>query len=121
MTPPPSVRRRVHRLRRYYAAVRLPSTVHHRLRLSLPDAARSHPLPRAVRGISRFSRLESIVHVQGLGPRGTGQRLALTRLAVLPSGPTTPSASQRNDFAAQYLAYTNPCQRFANALAGVHA
>ena len=41
--------------------------------------------------------------------------------AVLPSGSTTPSASRRNDFAARHLAYTNPGQRFANALAGVHA
>ncbi len=44
-----------------------------------------------------------------------------TYLAVLPSGSTTPSGSRRNDFAARYLAYTNPCQRFANALADVHA
>ncbi len=73
------------------------------------------------RGISRFSRMENIVHAQGLGPRGTDQGLAITRLIMLPSGPTTPSASRRNDFAAQYLAYTNPCQRFANALTDVHA
>ena len=40
----PSVRHRVRRLRRYYASVRLLTTVRHRLRLCLPDAAR-HAIP----------------------------------------------------------------------------
>jgi hypothetical protein len=61
------------------------------------------------------------MHAEGLGPRGIDQVLAMARLIVLPSRPTTPSASQRNDFAARYLAYTNLCQRFANALTDVHA
>jgi hypothetical protein len=65
--------------------------------------------------------MELLVHAEGLGPRGTAQALAKAHLAVLPSKPTTSSASRRDDFAAPYLAYTSPCQRFADALAGIHA
>ena len=52
---------------------------------------------------------------------GPPRHSRIARLAVLPSKSITSSASQRNDFAGRYLAYTSPCQRFADALADTHA
>ena len=70
-------------------------------------------------GISQFSRTEIFEHAQGLGPRRAEGGLAMTPYLVLPSGPTTPSALQTADFAAQYLAYSTPCQRLGHVLADV--
>ncbi len=52
---------------------------------------------------------------------GPARHSRIAHPVVLPSKPTTLSASQRNDFAARYLACTSPCQRFADALADTHA
>ena len=47
--------------------------------------------------------------------------LAITRASVLPSAGQTASALQSESFAAQWLAYTLPCRRFAAGLATGHA
>src|ERR1700687_3218134 len=52
---PDHKRQLVRRLRRYYAAVRLPATVHHR-RTSLDFTMRPKPTGLGSRRISRFSR-----------------------------------------------------------------
>jgi len=46
------------------------------------------------------------------------QALAITRLSMLPSGKSRPSALGVNAFAAQWLAYMLPCRRFTATLAG---
>jgi hypothetical protein len=51
-----------------------------------------------------------------------GPSLALSRPSVLPSVTGTTSAPRdEGTFAAQWLAYALPCQRFANTLTGIGA
>ncbi len=49
------------------------------------------------------------------------QGTRMTRPAVLPSAVLNESAPEINAFAAQWLACTLPCQRFADSLAGAGA
>src|SRR6516165_5639301 len=112
----------VRRLPRYYAVVRLPPGVHvGRTADGLPrPTPRGEPggylrdLPFPVRGVS--------THAQGLRLRGVRGRLADS--ADL--GVAFRFASQRRhpggpDFAARWLAYVCPCQRFARTVTGTHA
>ena len=84
--------------------------------LGLPDAAcdvlcrrQTRDLPVPVRGVS--------VHARGLRPRGVPAQLAVSLRRMWPSasckGVGTPESVY---FAAQYPAYTYPCQRFTSAL-----
>src|SRR5262249_22933743 len=107
----------VQRLLRYYAIVRLPRGVH--AGSTVVDLVRptrrwtgGYPwdLPFPVRRVS--------THAQGLRLRGVRGRLANT----VALGVAFRFAQQRRhpgapDFAARWLAYVCPCQRFACALA----
>src|ERR1700724_238172 len=86
--------RRVRRSLSYYGEVRLPTTVHHRLRHSrLPMRTL-----RAYRHWSDVgspgSRARSVRTCQGLRPRRTVRRLAITPPSVLPSASLKASASR---------------------------
>jgi hypothetical protein len=104
--------RLVRGLLRYYAAVRLPVPVHHRL-TSLDFPMR----PTATAwGRHRPSRFPCKVHPCMFGVSDRAEPRPSSPLPpgrVLPSCALTPSAlrSQVN-FAAQYPPYTYPCQRF---------
>jgi hypothetical protein len=70
----------------------------------------------------RRSRAKSVRTCQCLRPRRAVWALALSRPSVLPSVTGTTSAPRmRGTFAAQWLAYALPCQRFANTLTGIGA
>ena len=68
------------------------------------------------------SRAKSVCTCQCLRPRRAVWALALSRPSVLPSV-TRKDVGTRDEgtFAAQWLAYALPCQRFANTLAGICA
>src|SRR5579862_3086886 len=72
-------------------------------------------------GRSPGSRARSVRTCQGLRPRGAGRLLALTQATVWPSASQTASALRSKAFAAQWLAYTIPCRRFAPGLATENA
>src|SRR5271166_4003433 len=81
----------------------------------LPDADRSPPgLTRGSRSPGFRSR--SLRTCQGLRPRRTGNALALTRAPVSPSAHDNGVGVPIDSFAAQWLAYTRPCRRFAPGL-----
>src|SRR5208337_1454463 len=80
----------------------------------LPDADRSpHARPRSR---SPGFRSRSFRTCQGLRPRRTGRALALTRAPVSPSAHDNGVGVPIDSFAAQWLAYTHPCRRFAPGL-----
>src|SRR5208337_3138553 len=80
----------------------------------LPDADRSpHARPRSR---SPGFRSRSLRTCQGLRPRRTGNALALTRAPVSPSAHDNGVGVPIDSFAAQWLAYTRPCRRFAPGL-----
>jgi hypothetical protein len=83
----------VRRLRSYYGEVRLPTSVHHRLRHSrLPDADQGMRQWSDVG--SPGSRTRSVRTCQGLRPRRAVQVLAITHPSVLPSASLKASASR---------------------------
>jgi hypothetical protein len=98
-------------------------SVHHRLRLylRLPDADQIGNVPVVGRGVSRFPRKE-LPHmpVSSTTPGRLGARdIAPIRVAFRQRNNV--SAQNETTFAAQWLAYALPCQRFADALADNHA
>jgi hypothetical protein len=98
-------------------------SVHHRLRLylHLPDADQIGNMPVVGRGVSRFPRKE-LPHmpVSSTTPGRLGARnLAPIRVAFRQRNDV--STQDESTFAAQWLAYALPCQRFADALAGSRA
>src|SRR4030088_2332327 len=113
----------VRRLHSYYGGVRLLMIVHHRLRLlafpTRTSAARM--LALADHEISRFPGKEG-AHMPGSkttpGPLGAPV-IAPIRVAFRPR--TDVGTEDEGTFAAQWLAYALPCQRFANTLTGIGA
>ena len=108
-------------LRRYYAAVRLPATVHlgliaHRLR----PAVRVR-LPTDGNGVSRFSRVEFLC-MHGVSDSAGRGALALSHAVMLSSGQDDTVDSLIGRFRSSQLRDTQPTyapsQRFRNALAG---
>src|SRR5664279_4995148 len=108
-------------LRRYYAAVRLPATVHlgliaHRLR----PAVRVR-LPTDGNGVSRFSRVEFLC-MHGVSDSAGRGALALSHAVMLSSGYGDTVDSLIRRFRSSQLRDTQPTyapsQRFRNALAG---
>src|SRR6266404_1699748 len=113
----------VRRLHSYYGGVRLLMIVHHRLRLlAFPTrTSAASMLALADHEISRFpSKERAHMPVSKTTPGRLGARVI---------APIRVAFRQRNDvgtqdegtFAAQWLAYALPCQRFANTLAGICA
>src|SRR5947207_8669731 len=113
----------VRRLHSYYGGVRLLMIVHHRLRLlaSPTRTSAARMLALADHEISRFpSRERAHMPVSKTTPGRLGARVI---------APIRVAFRHRNDvgnqdegtFAAQWLAYALPCQRFANTLAGICA
>ncbi len=98
-------------------------SVHHRLRLylHLPDADQIGNMPVVGRGVSRFPRKERLhMPVSPTTPGRLGARvIAPIRIAFRQQNNV--SARKEGSFAAQWLAYALPCQRFADALAGSRA
>jgi hypothetical protein len=97
--------------------------VHHRLRLylRLPDADQIGNVPVVGRGVSRFPRKE-LPHmpVSSTTPGRLGARdIAPIRVAFRQQNDV--GTRDEGTFAAQWLAYALPCQRFADALAGSRA
>ena len=88
--------------------------MHHRLRL-LAFPVRTRDRPVATPKISRFPNKER-PHMPGSQTTPDRWRHSLTRRSVLPStqGPCRHPGS--HSFAAQWLAYALPCQRFADGL-----
>src|ERR1035437_5074957 len=87
----------------------------------LPDAAQISNVPVVGRGVSRFPRKElphmpvSSTTPGRLGARGIGPiRVAFRQQKDV-------GTRDEGTFAAQWLAYALPCQRFADALAGSRA
>src|SRR5450759_1219213 len=87
----------------------------------LPDADQICNMPVVGRGVSRFPRKE-LPHmpVSSTTPGRLGARnLAPIRVAFRQRNDV--STQDESTFAAQWLAYALPCQRFADALAGSRA
>ena len=105
------------------AESRLPTSVHHRLRLylRLPDADQIGNVPVVGRGVSRFPRKERLhMPVSSTTPdRLSARDIAPIRIAFRQQNNV--GAREEGSFAAQWLAYALPCQRFADALAGNRA
>ena len=126
---PPSQRLPVVRkLRRYYAAVRLPGCVHRR-RMVTPFPTRSTldcstewiaPWPMHLG--SPDSRPRCIHTCSGLRPRRVYSALALTSGVVWPSVRWDHVGTRKSlYFGAQYWACTLPCQRFTGVITGAGA
>ena len=103
----------VRKLRRYYAAVRLPAVVHHR-RTSLDFTMRPKHRCLGGRRISRFSRRLRPYMLGVSDLAGYLRASPRTALRLWPS-PSSHRVGIPNlaYFAAQYPACTFPCQRFA--------
>ena len=113
----------VRRLHSYYGGIRLLMIVHRRLRLlafpTRTSAARM--LTLANREISRFpSKERAHMPVSKTTPGRLGARvIAPIRVAFRHRNDV--GTQDEGTFAAQWLAYALPCQRFANTLTGTCA
>src|ERR1700738_678571 len=110
-------------LHSYYGGVRLLMIVHHRLRLlAFPTrASAARTMVLADHEISRFpSKERAHMPVSKTTPGRLGARvIAPIRVAFRHRNDV--GAQNEGTFAAQWLAYALPCQRFAEALAGICA
>src|SRR6266540_6840030 len=113
----------VRRLHSYYGGVRLLTIVHHRLRLlAFPTrTSAAHMLALADHEISRFpSKERAHMPVSKTTPGRLGARvIAPIRVAFRHRNDV--GTQDEGTFAAQWLAYALPCQRFANTLTGICA
>src|SRR3981189_2768172 len=113
----------VRRLHSYYGEVRLLTIVHHRLRL-LAFPTRTSAARMLALADHEFSRFPSKERAHMPVSKTTPGRLGARVIA-----PIRVAFRHRNDvgtqdegtFAAQWLAYALPCQRFANTLTGTGA
>ena len=114
----------VRQLRSYYGSVRLLTIVHYRLRLlTFPIRTRAAQITRLLvdREISRFPYKE-LLHMPGspTTPGRAGTRVdAPVRVAFRQENGV--STRKEATFAARWLAYAYPCQRFADPLTGACA
>src|SRR5665811_455949 len=113
----------VRRLHSYYGRVRLLMIVHHRLRLlafpTRTSAARM--LALADHEISRFpSKERAHMPVSKTTPGRLGARI-IAPIRVAFRHRNDVGTREEGTFAAQWLAYALPCQRFANTLTGICA
>ena len=110
----------VRRLHRYLGEVRLLGLVHHRLRFLTFPTRTGSTLPAKPK-ISRFPYKER-PHMPGSTTTPDPPSARIARSFVLLSMMMTMSAPGTTfSFAAQYLAYAYPCQRFAETLTGDRA
>src|ERR1700738_5348923 len=110
-------------LHSYYGGVRLLMIVHHPLRLPpFPTPARAaRKLALAGHGVARFpSKERGHMPVSKTTPGRLGARvIAPIRVAFRHRNDV--GTQDEGTFAAQWLAYAPPCQRFANTLTGTGA